>query len=142
VSVIAPYLLLGQCSENPAECGSAPTPQQQTATREQTATTEGSTQNLPPKPQPSMMPSLMLMVAIIAIFYFVGIRPQKKQADTQKKLQTGLKRGDKVFTNSGILGKVHQVEDNIVTLEIAKNTNIQILKSQINGLQPDASASE
>jgi preprotein translocase subunit YajC len=89
-----------------------------------------------------MMPSLMLMVAIIAIFYFVGIRPQKKQADQQRKLQTGLKRGDKVFTNSGILGKVHQVEDNIVTLEIAKNTNIKILKSQINGLQPDASASE
>ncbi len=86
-----------------------------------------------------VFPSLMLMLAIIAIFYFVGIRPQKKQADKQRRLQGDLKRGDRVFTNSGILGKIHQVEENIITLEVAKNTNIKILKNQISGLQTDDS---
>lgn len=142
MSVIAPYLILGQCSENPDECGeeAAPAATAQTnGTNQEFAGVDGSARNEPPKKQPSMMPSLMLMLAIIGIFYFVGIRPQKKQADKQRRLQGGLKRGDRVFTASGILGKIHQVEENIITLEIAKNTNIKILKSQINGLQMDDS---
>lgn len=147
MSVIAPYLILGQCSENPAECGSAPAaaqPAQTNGANTQYTAEDGSpqAQQGAQKPQqPSMMPSLMLMLAIIAIFYFVGIRPQKKQAEKQRSLQDGLKRGDRVFTNSGILGRVQNVDENIITLEVAKNTNIKILKSQINGFQPDETES-
>ena len=143
MSVIAPYLFLGQCSENPAECGNetaAPSlASQPGTTQEQHTSIDGNVKPETQKKQPSMMPSLMLMLAIIAIFYFVGIRPQKKQADKQRRLQGDLKRGDRVFTNSGILGKIHQVEENIITLEVAKNTNIKILKNHINGLQTDDS---
>lgn len=67
------------------------------------------------------------------IFWFLILRPQRKEQETHQKFLAGLKVGDEVFTASGILGRVTSVEDRLITLEIARNTKIQILKSQIQG---------
>jgi preprotein translocase subunit YajC len=63
--------------------------------------------------------------------YFVMIRPQQKQAKTHRELLTGLKKGDEVITQGGILGKIHLVSEQTVTLEIASGVRIRVLKRSI-----------
>ena len=62
---------------------------------------------------------------IIIIFYFIVIRPQRKQQKELKERQDSLKPGDKVITNGGIYGIVREVKDDTVKLEIAANTVIK-----------------
>jgi preprotein translocase subunit YajC len=79
---------------------------------------------------------LMLILPMVLIFYFLIIRPQQKQQKKHKELIGALKKGDKVITNSGIFGTITGFSDIAVTLEVAKNTHIRILRSHIAGLQP------
>jgi preprotein translocase subunit YajC len=72
-------------------------------------------------------------VLIFAIMYFVMIRPQQKQLKAQRDMIGGLKKGDEVITQGGLLGKVHLVADKTVTLEVANNVRIRILKTSIQG---------
>lgn len=68
---------------------------------------------------------------ILAVMYFVVIRPQaKKQKDAQNFLQA-LRVGDQVITNSGILGRITALTDVIATLEIANQVQIKVLRAQI-----------
>ena len=70
-------------------------------------------------------------VIIIGVFYFFLIRPQaKKQKETQAFLQ-GLKVGDQVITQSGILGRITAMTDTVTTLEVANNVQIKFLKTQV-----------
>ncbi|MBE6410140.1 MAG: preprotein translocase subunit YajC [Akkermansiaceae bacterium] len=68
---------------------------------------------------------------IIIIFYFIVIRPQRKQQKELKERQDSLKPGDKVITNGGIYGIVREVKDDTVKLEIAANTVIKVVKTCI-----------
>ena len=68
---------------------------------------------------------------IFIIFYFIVIRPQRKQQKELKERQDSLKPGDKVITNGGIYGIVREVKDDTVKLEIAANTVIKIAKTCI-----------
>jgi len=74
------------------------------------------------------------IVLMFAIIYFLMIRPQQKQAKKHKEMLGALKRGDQVVTNGGILGRVFQLNEGIVTLEVADNVKIKVLKSQITAL--------
>lgn len=68
---------------------------------------------------------------IIGVFYFFLIRPQaKKQKETQSFL-SGLKNGDQVVTQSGILGRITGLNDQVVTLEIAHDVQIKVLRSLV-----------
>lgn len=70
-------------------------------------------------------------VIIIGVFYFFLIRPQaKKQKETQAFLQ-GLKVGDQVITQSGILGRITAMSDTITTLEVANNVQMKFLRTQV-----------
>ncbi len=70
-------------------------------------------------------------VVIITVFYFFLIRPQaKKQKETQTFL-VGLKVGDQVITQSGILGRISALTDKIATLEVANNVQIKVLRAQV-----------
>src|SRR5512135_1778426 len=79
----------------------------------------------------SAFTSMIPLVFMFAIFYFLLIRPQQKKAKEHKALLEALKKGDNVITAGGVHGKVTAVEDNIVTLEIATGVNIKITKSYI-----------
>lgn len=75
------------------------------------------------------------IAVIMLVFYFFMIRPQAKKQQELKTLLESLKSGDQVITNSGILGRISGLNENVVTLEISQGVQIKILKSQILGLQ-------
>lgn len=72
-------------------------------------------------------------VAVLAgIMYFVMIRPQQRQLKAHRVLLTGLKKGDDVVTQGGMLGKIHLVSDRTVTLEIANGVRVRVLKNSVS----------
>lgn len=77
---------------------------------------------------------LILMLGMLVLFYFLLIRPQQKRMKAHKTMVEGLKRGDSVITSSGIYGRIQAIEGNVLTVEIAKGTNIRILKSYVGGV--------
>jgi preprotein translocase subunit YajC len=76
---------------------------------------------------------LPLVLIFFAIFYFMIIRPQQKQQKDHKAWGDQLKKGDEVVTGGGIVGKVALVAGDVVTVEIANNVKVRVLKAQITG---------
>jgi len=74
------------------------------------------------------------LVFLFVIFYFLLIRPQTKKASEHQKLLTNLKRNDEVVTNGGLLGRIVELSERVVTLEIAPNVRVRVERSQIAGL--------
>jgi preprotein translocase subunit YajC len=81
----------------------------------------------------SMLPMLLIFVVI---FYFLLIRPQSKRAKEQKQLLSNVAVGDEVLTAGGIVGKVLQLKDNFIVLNIGKNVEITLRKSSIASVLP------
>jgi preprotein translocase subunit YajC len=79
---------------------------------------------------------ILMMVVFIAIFYFLLIRPQQKKAKEHQAMVTKLSAGDEVVTSGGILGKIVEIGDAFVTIEIAPNVQIKVQKFQITSLMP------
>lgn len=79
----------------------------------------------------SPLVNMGFIALLVGIMYFVMIRPQQKQAKTHKELLSGLKKGDEVVTQGGILGKIHLVSDQTVTLEVANGVRIRVLKRSV-----------
>ncbi|OFZ69903.1 MAG: preprotein translocase subunit YajC [Bdellovibrionales bacterium RIFOXYD1_FULL_44_7] len=75
---------------------------------------------------------LIPFLLMFAVLYFLMIRPQQKKAKEQQSMLSALKQGDEVITTSGIIGTVAGLTDKVVTLEIADNVKIKILKSQVS----------
>lgn len=71
------------------------------------------------------------IVGMIAIFWFLIIRPQMRQQKAHQAKVAGLKRGDEVLTAGGVVGKVTKVEDVYAELEIAKGVRVRVLKTTI-----------
>src|SRR4030095_12968429 len=80
----------------------------------------------------SLISSLLPFVLIIAVFYFLILRPQQKRQKEREKLLTGVQKGDKVVTAAGIHGTVEGIEDNIVLVKIADNVKVKMDKSAIS----------
>jgi preprotein translocase subunit YajC len=79
--------------------------------------------------------SLMPLVLIFVVFYFLLIRPQQKKMKAHRELIAALKRGDKVLTAGGIIGTVVKVEDdNTLLVEIAKDIRVRVARSTISEL--------
>lgn len=72
-------------------------------------------------------------ILIFILFYFLILRPQRKQRGERENLLSGLKRGDRIITSGGIYGRIINIDDDLVTLEIAKGINIQVSKPSISG---------
>ncbi len=75
--------------------------------------------------------NLIMIVALIAIFYFFMIRPQQRKQKEIRKFREGLNVGDRVITAGGIYGKIRAVKENTITLEIADNVRISIDKGSV-----------
>jgi len=74
------------------------------------------------------------LILIFVIFYFFLIRPQQKKAKDHKTMVENLKRGDKVITTGGIVGRVERIIDNEkVEVEIADNVKVEVVR--ISGIQ-------
>jgi len=89
-------------------------------------------------PRPHFLESpLAPLLLVFVVFYFLLVRPQQKRAKEHKALVDGLKRNDKVITSSGIFGRILEVAEQSVVLEIAPNVSIRLERSQIGGLQKE-----
>ncbi|MFN8693101.1 MAG: preprotein translocase subunit YajC [Holosporales bacterium] len=83
--------------------------------------------------QTSSLLSIAPMVLIFVVFYFLMIRPQQKKVREHQKMVEGLRRGDKVITSGGIIGKIVKVsDDNEATVEIAEGIQIRVVRSTIS----------
>ncbi len=75
------------------------------------------------------------MVAIFAIFYFLLIRPQRKEQQRHRKMLEELRKGDEVITNGGIIGTVVHLKDDHVTIKTAENTRLLVQRGRIAQVQ-------
>ena len=93
-------------------------------------------QEAPANPaSPSLGEALIQMLPMFAmiflIFYFMVIKPQQSKLKAQQAMHEGLKRGDKVVTSGGLVGKFTAHEDEVIVLEIANNVKARVTKSSI-----------
>jgi preprotein translocase subunit YajC len=80
---------------------------------------------------------LVFMGLFFVVFYFLLIRPQNKKAKEHRAMLAALATGTEAVTSGGILGKITEVSDNFVSLEIASGVTIKVQKNQIAGLMPN-----
>ena len=80
--------------------------------------------------------SLIFMAAFIDIFYFMLIRPQQKRAKEQQAMLAALTTGDEVVTSGGLLGRIVEVGDNYLGVEIAEGVRVKVQKSAITQVLP------
>lgn len=75
--------------------------------------------------------TLIMFAAIIAIFYFMIIRPQQKRQKEREKLLSAVKKGDKVITAGGMHGEIVGIDDKTVLLEVAEKVKIKVERNSI-----------
>ena len=76
---------------------------------------------------------ILMLVVLLVVFYFFGIRPQRKQEKAQNEMRNSLKVGDEITTIGGIIGKIVSIKDETCVIETTRdNTKIRILKSAIS----------
>ncbi len=80
------------------------------------------------------------IVGMILIFWFLIIRPQMKQAKVHREKIAGIKKGDQVVTQGGILGKITRVDENYADVEIAQGVKVKVVKSTIGDIVPPGGA--
>ena len=90
----------------------------------------------------SIWSSLLIMVPIFAIMYFLMIRPQQKKQKEHEEMLSRVKAGDKVMTQGGLYGTVVRVSENKVTLEIAERVHVEFAQGAIANIIPAETAVE
>ena len=87
----------------------------------------------------SMIVTIIMLVAVFVVFYFFGIRPQKKQEKAAAEMRNSLQVGDEITTIGGIIGKVVSIKEETVTIETSHDrTKIRILKSAVRSVDVKA----
>ena len=84
----------------------------------------------------STITGLLPMILMFIVLWFLMIRPQMKRAKEHKALLEGLQKNDEVLTQGGIVGKVTQITDGYVHVEVAANTQIVVQKQSIGAVLP------
>lgn len=85
------------------------------------------------QPAASLLDTVPMLIAILAIVYFLVIRPNQKEQAAQQKLIASLQKGDKVVLRTGLFGVVHEVQQTTLLLTIAENVRVEVEKSAIRG---------
>jgi preprotein translocase subunit YajC len=78
----------------------------------------------------------ILPIAILAIFFFLFVLPQQRRAKEQKKMIQSLTKGSEVVTSGGLLGRIVDLDDNFVQLEVADNLLVYVQRHAIASLMP------
>ena len=89
-----------------------------------------------PAPQGGGLGMMLMPLILIAVMYFLMIRPQMKRAKEHRSMLEALNRGDEVITNGGLAGVVTDIGDNFVTVEIADNVRVRVQKGAIGNVLP------
>ncbi len=75
-------------------------------------------------------------IIIFVLLYLIILRPQSKRAKEHRAMQAALLRGDEVVTDGGIMGKIINVTDNAITLEIADKIEVKLRRESVNSVMP------
>jgi preprotein translocase subunit YajC len=86
----------------------------------------------PSNPLVTFLPLILLFV----VFYFLMIRPQMKKQKEQRAMLSALAKGDEVVTNGGIAGRIDEVSDAFITVEIAPNVKVKLQKGAVSQVLP------
>jgi preprotein translocase subunit YajC len=83
---------------------------------------------------------LLFPIVLIVAFYFLLIRPQTKRAKEHKQMVEALKKGDEVVTGGGLLGRITEVGENFIMLEVADGIQFKVQKQAVASLMPKGTA--
>jgi len=83
---------------------------------------------------PNPLISLMPLILMFVIFYFLLIRPQQKKQKDHKKMLSELQKNDQVVTSGGIYGTIVNIKDNTYVIRVDDNVKIEVLKSAVSGV--------
>ncbi len=75
--------------------------------------------------------SFLPLVLIIVVFYFFFIRPQMKRSKDQKKFKESLQKGQKIITIGGIHGRIVEIQETTVTIEVENNVRLRVEKTAV-----------
>ncbi|MBC8210722.1 MAG: preprotein translocase subunit YajC [Gammaproteobacteria bacterium] len=89
-----------------------------------------------PATQSDPLMSFLPLVILFVVFYFLLIRPQQKKAKEHKTMVQNLSKGDEIVTQGGILGKVTDVSENILTCKIADNVEVKVQSHAVATVLP------
>ena len=78
-----------------------------------------------------LLTQLLFFLPLILIFYFLLIRPQQQRAKKHTQMVANIKRGDTVVTAGGLIGKVNKVSDTELSVELAENVRVRVIKSMV-----------
>lgn len=87
-------------------------------------------------PEQSPMSFMIIMLVMFGVMYFVAIRPQMKRAKEHKAMVEALGKGDEIVTSGGIGGRIVDMGDAFITVEIAPNTQIKVQRHAIAAVLP------
>jgi preprotein translocase subunit YajC len=81
--------------------------------------------------QANPMTTFLPLIAVFVVFYFFMIRPQMRKQKELNNYRSSLKRGDKIVTTGGIYGKVYEIKDNYITMEVGGDVKLKIDKNAV-----------
>ncbi len=84
----------------------------------------------------SGLAGLLPLVVLFVIFYFLLIRPQQKRLKEHKQMVDALAKGDEVVTSGGVIGRITDIGEEYLTIEVANNVEIKVQRMAVNALLP------
>jgi preprotein translocase subunit YajC len=87
-------------------------------------------------PQANGYSQILILLGFVVIFYLLLWRPQAKRAKEHRQLMASLAIGDEVTTTGGIVGKVTRLKDDLISLKIAENVEINLQKAAVSSVLP------
>lgn len=84
----------------------------------------------------STLTSLVPLILIFVIFYFLLLRPQMKRSKEHKQMVASLAKGDEVVTTGGLLGKISKIDDAFIVVEIAQDVKVQVQRTAVTSVMP------
>ncbi len=92
--------------------------------------------------QPSALMSILPLLLMFVIFYFLLIRPQQKRQREHREMIARLKKGDRVVTGGGLIGTIAALTDQELVLEVSEHVKVTVLRGQVTPYQPATTAEE
>src|SRR5512142_2888589 len=84
------------------------------------------------QPEPSIWGALLPFVVLFVVFYFLLIRPQQKRAKEHKSMVEALGKGDEVVTQGGLVGRVTEIGENFLEIEIAEEVKVKVQRGAVS----------
>ena len=94
----------------------------------------------PAAPQDAGLMGFLPLIVIFILFYFLLIRPQMKRAKEHRKMVETLSKNDEVVTSGGLLGRIVDVEESFISVEIAEGVRVKVQKTAVTSLVPKGTA--